>query len=331
MLRRLLCLLLCVMLCLPAFSLAEEEELTPIFRVQLRSESTMRKEPSRKSSRITKIPRHVPVDVYEYGDEWSYCGYKGKTGYVLSSQLYEFWRLTDVDVPHFQRTVGVARMTDTVVASNEEYKYPTTLQAGDVVALLDENGTAPMYRSTFPLPQDSFTFEPFVPVDESKPGDLISAFSTWYVGSPKHQLYKNRIVNLDLACSRVSGVTVMPGAQYSMNNTIGPYSKANGYLKAPTTGPNTSGYGGGTCQVTTTLFSSILGLYGIQIDVWNVHSRDGAPYVPLNMDALVSGRSDLVFTNTYDFPITFRMDCRGGVMTILVYHGTAEDAPELAL
>ena len=184
-------------------------------------------------------------------------------------------------------------------------------------------------KSTCSSDQDSFTCEPFVAVDESQPGDLISAFSTWYVGSPKQQLYKNRIVNLELACSRVSGVTVMPGAQYSMNETIGPYSKANGYLKAPTTGAEPSGYGGGTCQVTTTLFSAILGLYGIQIDVWNVHSRDGAKYVPLNMDALVSGRSDLVFTNTYDFPITFRMDCRGGVMTVLVYHGTAEETPDM--
>ena len=329
MFRRLMCFLLCLALCLPAVALAQEEELAPIFRVQLKGETTLRAEPASNGARIVKIPRHVPVDVYEYGEEWSYCGYNGKTGYLLTKQLYEFWRLSDQDVPNFQRTVGVARMTATVSASNEEYTDPTTLQPGDVVALLDERGTAPMYRSTFTLPEGSFEYEPFVPVEESAAGDLISAFSTWYDGSPTHRLYINRIVNIELACSRVNGVTLMPGEQYSMNGTIGPYSKANGYKEAPTTGSSPSGYGGGTCQVTTTLYSAILGLYGVQIDVWQVHSRDGAKYVPLNMDALVSNSRDLVFTNTYDFPITLRMDCRGGVMTTLIYHGTAEEAPEL--
>jgi len=330
MLRRLMSLLLCLALCLPSLALAQEEELKPIFRVQLKSETTLRTEPDKNGSRIVKIPRHVPVDVYEYGDEWCYCGYNGKTGYMLTKQLYEFWRLADQDVPNFQRTVGIARMTATVEASNEEYTDPTTLEAGDVVALLDASGVAPMYRSTFTLPEGSFDYEPFVPVEQSVPGDLISAFSTWYDGSPSHRLYINRIVNIELACSRVNGVTLLPGEQYSMNTTIGPYSKSNGYKEAPTTGASPSGYGGGTCQVTTTLFSAILGLYGMQIDVWNVHSRDGAKYVPLNMDALVSGSSDLVFTNTYDFPVTFRMDCRGGVMTVLVYHGTEAEVPELA-
>lgn len=329
MFRRLMCLLLCLMLCLPALAFAQEE-LTPIYRVQLKGDTTMRATPASNGARIVKIPRHVPVDVYEYGEEWSYCGYNGKTGYLLTKQLYEFWRLSDQDVPHFQRTVGIARMTASASASNAEYKDPTHLQAGDVVALLDPSGVTPMYRSTCALPEGSFAYEPFVPVEESVPGDLISAFSTWYDGSPSHRLYINRIHNLDLACSRVNGVTVMPGAQYSMNTTIGPYSKSNGYKEAPTTGSSPSGFGGGTCQVTTTLYSAILGLYGVQIDVWQVHSRDGAKYVPLNMDALVSNHNDLCFTNTYDFPITFRMDCRGGVMTVLVYHGTEEEVPELS-
>jgi vancomycin resistance protein YoaR len=70
----------------------------------------------------------------------------------------------------------------------------------------------------------------------------------------------NRMYNISLAASRVNGVLVAPGEEFSFNKAIGDVSKYTGYKEAYViqAGKTVLGDGGGVCQVSTTLFRAVL-------------------------------------------------------------------------
>ena len=73
----------------------------------------------------------------------------------------------------------------------------------------------------------------------------------------------NRIVNIRVACQRLTRV-LKPGKSLNFNNHVGPFSKENGYQPAPVliNGTTKPGYGGGTCQVSSTLYNVLMPLSG---------------------------------------------------------------------
>lgn len=70
----------------------------------------------------------------------------------------------------------------------------------------------------------------------------------------------NRIYNIELAASRINGVLIAPGEVFSFVKTVGDISAATGYKQAYViqSGRTVLGDGGGVCQVSTTLFRSVL-------------------------------------------------------------------------
>jgi len=70
----------------------------------------------------------------------------------------------------------------------------------------------------------------------------------------------NRIYNVGLASSRVTGALVAPGEEFSFNNFVGEISGATGYKTAYVIsgGRTVLGDGGGVCQVSTTLFRAVM-------------------------------------------------------------------------
>ena len=69
-----------------------------------------------------------------------------------------------------------------------------------------------------------------------------------------------RIHNVTLAASKMNGVLVAPGEEFSFNEILGDVSKFTGYQQAYIiqNGRTVLGDGGGVCQVSTTLFRAIL-------------------------------------------------------------------------
>ena len=87
---------------------------------------------------------------------------------------------------------------------------------------------------------------------------------------------------------------------------MGPYKKSLGYQPAYVLvdGKSVPGYGGGTCQVSSTLYNALLQLPGIEILQRRPHGPGGAKYLPHGVDAAVGNTSlNLRFRNNYDFPI----------------------------
>lgn len=82
------------------------------------------------------------------------------------------------------------------------------------------------------------------------------------------------------------------------------------------------GYGGGICQVSTTLYNAILQI-PISVIKTQVHSSYGISYVPLDMDAAVGkGNIDLRLQNTLPYDVRFALQAVGGVLTVRVYRAS---------
>lgn len=110
---------------------------------------------------------------------------------------------------------------------------------------------------------------------------------------------QTRIDNINLAISRLNGVIIENGAEFSFNNTIGPMNEGNGFKKA--TGFDSNGKkikisGGGICQISSTLYNCAL-IAGFDITERHPHSRR-VYYVPKDKDAtILYGSLDLKFVN----------------------------------
>lgn len=85
--------------------------------------------------------------------------------------------------------------------------------------------------------------------------ELIGSGETTYFHSAA-----NRVFNVNLAASRVTGVLVAPEEVFSFANTVGEVSATSGYKQGYIIYNNKTilGDGGGLCQVSTTLFRAIL-------------------------------------------------------------------------
>lgn len=112
----------------------------------------------------------------------------------------------------------------------------------------------------------------------------------------------NRIHNISLAASRVNGVLVPPGEEFSFNSYLGDVSRYTGYKEAYVIsgGRTVLGDGGGVCQVSTTLFRALLNT-GVPITERSAHSYRVSYYEQesaLGLDATIYVPSvDLKFKN----------------------------------
>lgn len=115
--------------------------------------------------------------------------------------------------------------------------------------------------------------------------------------------------NAELALDKLNGVVIEPGATFSFNDTVGTWSRSDGYRKAPVSfnGQLVWTWGGGVCQTSTTLYNAML-LSGLELVERHRH-RFAPGYVPAGRDAAVAySNIDLKFKNTYSWPVTIRAE-----------------------
>lgn len=116
----------------------------------------------------------------------------------------------------------------------------------------------------------------------------------------------NRQTNITLTCQALNGTIVKMGETFSFCNTLGPAKPEDGYLKADTfdsDGNTIKAYGGGKCQVSTTLYNAVLACSGLIVVERHEHSGE-VYYVPEGKDACVAyGSCDFKFKNDNNFDI----------------------------
>lgn len=135
----------------------------------------------------------------------------------------------------------------------------------------------------------------------NKEKKYISEFSTRLPNDTKA-----RDDNIKLACKTLNGSVVKSGETFSFWDNLGCPTKEKGYKEAKTftsDGEVTQSYGGGVCQISTTIYNAVLKVEGLEIKERHEHSRD-VPYIEDGKDAAVSFDSaDLKFKNNLDYDI----------------------------
>lgn len=127
----------------------------------------------------------------------------------------------------------------------------------------------------------------------------LGSYSTNYATSSEA-----RATNVAVATRSINGKVVMPGETFSFNEVVGERTRARGYKEAGVIVNQKleSGFGGGVCQVSSTLYNALL-RSNIKMTE-RVHHTFPSSYVPTGLDATVDwGNIDLKFKNTFKYPI----------------------------
>ena len=170
---------------------------------------------------------------------------------------------------------------------------------------------------------------PVSPTDEELYPDCPIAAYTSYYNMAQTETNMNRIHNIKMGCYYITGV-YDPGEEFNANKIMGRYNASKGYRKAGVLveGTTTLGYGGGTCQVSSTLYNVLIQLPRIDITYRHPHGGNGASYLPIHCDAAVgNAKLNLKFINCYDFPIRVEGHTSDdGALLMVIYrdHGTSD-------
>lgn len=288
-------------------------------------ECTIRREPGGEY-RLLALDKWMEVRVYELGDEWSLVSCGEAKGWVLTRCLGCYRSLDPFayPVPGARIMDGILTFHQDVTVSGGKMK-DITAPSGAVLCVTEgENGAyeMPVWRGQGRLQMDSGAFTAFIPWDEAEPGDLIGGFTTYYDGTLGRPLTKERVFNIDLCSQRINGSVTAPGETFSFNALAGRYYRDGGYQLAVNVSKSGRGYGGGVCQVTTTLCNALLGV-PLRIDKWTVHQMSGVDYIPQFFDAAVGNHQDFTFVNTLPYPVRLWAADQNGCVTVLIYR--AED------
>ncbi len=156
----------------------------------------------------------------------------------------------------------------------------------------------------------------------------ISTFSTNYGSVSSYA----RSVNIEICASYVDGKVLMPGEVFSFNDVVGDTIPQRGYKPAPaySGGQTVMEYGGGICQVSSTLYNAVI-LANLEI-VERYNHMFPVSYVPVSRDATVYyGSCDFLFKNNRNYPIKISSKTTNGNMIVTIYGMKEENEPEISI
>jgi vancomycin resistance protein YoaR len=139
----------------------------------------------------------------------------------------------------------------------------------------------------------------------------MSTFTTQFPFNPP------RTNNIKIAIRTLNDTVVLPGAQFSLNATLGPRTPAKGYRQAPVIegGRLITDYGGGVSQVSTTTFNAAF-FAGVRFDRYTPHSFYISRY-PEGREATVSWPDvDQQWTNNTGHVIFIQAHVSGNNVTV---------------
>ena len=270
------------------------------------------------------------IEVMSVDDKWALIQ-KGKTeGYVLSGHLKHYRRTDPFGdiIPGARIYPSAAHVLKPInLFDAESGEWLSTLPTGSVIAIdeLQSDGsvTLPYHRVTARITDtSSLKLEEVVLWNEAQSGELLSVFSTYYDAAPDSTIQMGRIYNIQEGIRRINNTTIHSNETFSFNDLCAPYTKGNGYELGPIinyVSSQKTGYSGGICQVSTTLYNAALQM-PFDVVKQQPHSSYGVFYVPVDMDAAVgAGNLDLRLRNVLPYDIRIEAQATEGVLTVRVY------------
>lgn len=193
----------------------------------------------------------------------------------------------------------------------DEPKFQTLLNA----QLLSGN------EGTVEIPVMAEKGPSMTPEERASINKVLGVYTTHFSQSP------NRSKNIQRAANSIDAWIIRPGETFSFNQATGLRTRENGYLDAPVylDGKLVPDAGGGVCQVSTTLFNSVL-LAGLQVTERTCHFGPVA-YAPIGRDATVADNSlDFKFKNNLSHAIYVCAAYAPGQITTYIL-GNEADVP----
>ena len=143
---------------------------------------------------------------------------------------------------------------------------------------------------------------------------LVAQFSTY------HKCCQARVQNIHRIADLLDGAIVKPGAVFSVNEKVGPRTKANGFVPAPTIveGDMEDTIGGGVSQFATTLFNALF-YGGYDIIERQPHSYWFTRY-PMGHEATLSyPKPDIIFKNDTKSGLLIKTDYTDTRITVKLF------------
>lgn len=152
--------------------------------------------------------------------------------------------------------------------------------------------------------------------DLLKVKDVLGTFTTSYKTSGAA-----RSANVSNGAKLINGTTIYPGEEFSTYRIVSPFTEANGYYPAGSylNGMVVDSFGGGICQVSTTLYNAVL---LSELDVTERHNHSMiVTYVKPSADAAIaeSAGKDFRFVNNTEYPIYIEGVTADKQLTFTIY------------
>ena len=218
---------------------------------------------------------------------------------------------------HNQRPVNMG------LVRNDEGEFETT-PASQGVRINEEASKEAIYKYltetwTGGEPRCSMEMEILEPKgteeELAKVKDVLGEGSTDFSSSSS-----SRAKNVINGTNKINGSVVYPGEEFSVLDHLVPFNEENGYDPAPSynEGRTEDSFGGGICQVSTTLYLAVL-RSELEVVERHCHSMT-VSYVKPSMDAAIaSGSKDFVFKNNTDAPIYIYANADDRTVTMRIY------------
>lgn len=197
-----------------------------------------------------------------------------------------------------QQTSGEVQSSADSTSTTESTTMRTTEDLSTTFKEAETNKVYPALKKDF---NSSFPYE-------------TASYSTYYLSSNE-----TRTKNIHEAVEHLNGVVIPAGKTFSFNQTVGKRTVLAGYQAAKVVQGDefVDGLGGGICQVSSTVFQSVLRA-NLQIKVRACHSLE-ISYVPLGGDATVQWNSqDFQFVNNSNCDIRLIVTANDGTLTCTV-------------
>ncbi|HPJ03395.1 MAG TPA: VanW family protein [Candidatus Limiplasma sp.] len=298
------------------------------------SYATIRADQDQNSKALGTAYKGNVITIYKVFPAYVLAEYNGVSGFILRTCIDENVTVLDPEnTPPYGVTVNQYVATTTAVAKvyvdpdTTSKPFPIEIGAGSKVAILGFNGSFAkvLYWRSYgyidaSLLKDLVVVSPTItPMSDDTP---LAAFSSFFVYNNGVELNDGRVKNIMRSCESMTRI-MQPGESLNFNEQVGPYSKSNGYFPAPVlvNGTAKPGYGGGTCQSSSTLYNTVRQLPGVAIVYRRPHGPACARYLPMHQDAAVGNSTlNFIFRNDYDFPIRILAQTTGeGVLTIQIF------------
>ncbi len=149
---------------------------------------------------------------------------------------------------------------------------------------------------------------------------LVAQYTTEF--DSKTLAAENRVFNMQKAADRINGMELAPAQTFDCNAVLGDRTEENGWKTAPgiRNGRYEDEYGGGVCQISSTLFNAVL-MADLTITERHPHSWPMG-YVDIGRDATIStGGKNFCFVNDSGAPLKLfiHVDTDARTVTASIY------------